>query len=257
MKSPQPVILADAPHRDVTHARYDLAVLMWGATEPHNYHLPYGADIIETEHIGREAVHLAAARGARVVLLPIIPFGVNTGQLDIPLTINMNPSTQMAVLRDVVVSLEHHGVPRLVILNGHGGNDFRQMIRELSIEHKIFLSTVNWFRCVPLKEYFDAPGDHADEMETSLLLHLAPHLVLPLSEAGDGKENKMKISGFREGWAWAPRDWRRVTADTGTGNPKAATAEKGARYFAAVTHNIADFLVELASTKPSELYEKS
>jgi creatinine amidohydrolase len=238
------------------HARYDLAVLPWGATEPHNLHLPYGSDIVETERIGREAVRLASTRGAKVILLPTVPFGVNTGQLDIPLTINMNPSTQMAVLGDVVTSLEHHNIRRLVILNGHGGNDFRQMIRELSLRHKTFLASVNWYRSVPLKDFFDVPGDHADEMETSLMMFLAPELVLPLSEAGEGKEHHLKLPAFREGWAWTPRDWKRVTSDTGTGNPKAATAAKGARYFAAVTEKVADFLVDLARTNPEDLYEK-
>ncbi len=251
-----PTVLADAPYRDIRNAHYDLAVLPWGATEPHNLHLPYGTDCIETVRIGREVVRLASTRGAKVILLPTVPFGVNTGQLDIPLTINMNPSTQMAVLNDVVTSLEHHNIPRLVILNGHGGNDFRQMIRELSLRHKIFLASVNWYRSVPLKDFFDAPGDHADEMETSLMMFLAPDLVLPLSEAGEGKEQHLTIPAFREGWAWTPRDWTRVTSDTGTGNPKAATPAKGARYFAAVTEKVAEFLVDLARTDPENLYEK-
>jgi creatinine amidohydrolase len=252
----RPHILADSPYRDIMHARYDIAVLPWGATEPHNLHLPYGTDIIETERIGREVVRLASTRGADVILLPTVPFGVNTGQLDIPLTINMNPSTQMALLDDVLTSLEHHNIPRFVILNGHGGNDFRQMIRELGLRHKTFLASVNWFRCVPLKDFFDIPGDHADEMETSLMMFLAPDLVLPLSEAGEGKEHRLRIPAFREGWAWTPRDWARVTSDTGTGNPTAATAAKGARYFAAVTEKIAGFLVDLARTDPEDLYEK-
>lgn len=254
--SDRPSVLADAPYRDLRNAHYDLAVLPWGATEPHNLHLPYGTDIIETDRIGREAVRLASTRGAKVILLPTVPFGVNTGQLDIPLTINMNPSTQMAVLNDVVTSIEHHGIPALVILNGHGGNDFRQMIRELSLQHKAFLASVNWYRSVPLKDFFDVPGDHADEMETSLMMFLAPDLVLPLSEAGEGKEHRLKISAFREGWAWTPRDWTRVTSDTGTGNPKAATAVKGERYFTAVTEKVAGFLVDLAHTDPEHLYER-
>ncbi len=252
----RPSVLADAPYRDIRGAHYALAVLPWGATEPHNLHLPYGTDIIETDRIGREAVRLAAGRGADVVLLPPIPFGVNTGQLNIPLTINMNPSTQLAVLRDVVTSLERHRVPRLVILNGHGGNDFRQMIRELSLGTTMFLAAVNWYRSIPLRDYFDVPGDHADEMETSLMMFLAPELVLPLSEAGEGKERRLNITAFREGWAWTPRDWTRVTSDTGTGNPRAATPEKGARYFAAVTSKVADFFVDLAKTEQADLYEK-
>jgi creatinine amidohydrolase len=251
-----PCVLADTPYRDIKQSHFDVAVLPWGATEPHNLHLPYGTDIIETDRIGREVARLATERGARVILLPTVPFGANAGQIDIPLTINMNPSTQLALLRDVVQSLERHGVPRLVILNGHGGNDFRQMIREISLTSKIFLSAVNWYRSVPLKEYFDIPGDHADEMETSLMLFLAPALVLPLSEAGNGKEHRSTIPAFREGWAWAPRDWRKVTDDTGTGDPHAATAGKGARYFTAVTSKVAEFLVDLARTDPADMYEK-
>lgn len=252
---PSPIILKHTPYKEIRGGSCDLAVLPWGATEPHNYHLPYGADIIETEHIAAESARIAAEQGAKIVVLPTVPFGVNTGQLDIPLTINMNPSTQMALLHDVATSLEHQGVPRLVILNGHGGNDFRQMIRELNPQHRIFLCAVNWYRCFNLKEYFEQPGDHADEMETSLLLYLVPDLVLPLSEAGEGKEHKMKITAFREGWAWAPRDWTKVTEDTGTGNPKAATAEKGKRYFADVTKKVGAFFADLAAADLEEMYE--
>jgi creatinine amidohydrolase len=249
------IILEHTAYKHIRSSSYEVAVLPWGATEPHNYHLPYGADIIESKAIGAESARIASGHGGKIVVLPTVPFGVNTGQLDIPLTINMNPSTQMALLRDVIASLECHGIPKLVVLNGHGGNDFRQMIRELRPHSKIFLCSVNWYRCVPLKEYFDQPGDHADEMETSLLLHLAPDLVLPLQDAGEGKEHKMRISAFREGWAWTPREWSRVTEDTGTGNPKAATAEKGKRYFEAVTEKVGRFLAELSYANPEDMYE--
>ncbi len=253
---PNPIILKYTQYKEIRSSTFDLAVLPWGATEPHNYHLPYGADIIETEHIAAESARIAAEKGAKVVVLPAVPFGVNTGQMDIPLTINMNPSTQMALLHDVADSLEHQGVPKLAILNGHGGNDFRQMIRELNPKHSIFLCAVNWYRCVNLKDYFDQPGDHADEMETSLLLHLAPTLVLPLEEAGEGKEHKMRISAFRDGWAWTPREWTRVTEDTGTGDPRKATSEKGRRYFEAVTGKVGSFLAELAEADLENMYER-
>jgi len=252
---PRPLILAQTTYRDVRTLKCEVAVLPWGATEPHNYHLPYGADIIESEAIAAESARIASDQGASVVVLPTVPFGVNTGQLAIPLTINMNPTTQMAVLRDVAASLECHNIPKLVVLNGHGGNDFRQMIRELGTHCKVFLCTVNWYRSVNLKDFFDAPGDHADEMETSLLLHLTPELVLPLREAGEGKEHRMKIPAFREGWAWTPRDWTKVTEDTGTGNPKAATAEKGRRYFTAVTQKVGAFLADLSRANLEDMYE--
>jgi len=60
---------------------------------------------------------------------------------------------------------------------------------------------------------------------------------------------------MREGWAWSPRAWTRVTADTGIGDPSRASADKGARYTEAVVGRIADFLVELRDTDPKDLYE--
>src|SRR5882762_305178 len=103
---PRPYLLNELTWKTVRDARYEVAVLPWGA---------------------------------RVVVLPVVPFGVNTGQLDIPLCLNLNPSTQALVLRDLATALAGQGVPKLVILNGHGGNDFRQMIRELQPAVSLFL----------------------------------------------------------------------------------------------------------------------
>lgn len=234
--------------------RYRVAILPWGATEAHNFHLPYATDNYETEAVAASAAEKAWARGARVVVLPGVPFGVNTGQRDISLCINMNPSTQAIVLRDAVESLELSGIEKLVILNGHGGNDFKQMIRELQPRTRVFLSTVNWYNIVDPSEHFADTGDHAGELETSVCMHIIPDLVQPLSEAGPGKENPSLVQAFREKWAWTPRQWSKVTADTGIGNPARATAEKGRKYFEAVTDKIAGFLVELAGADLNSLY---
>lgn len=250
----RPYVLSEVPWHTVRQTMYEVAVLPWGATEAHNLHLPYGTDNVETREIAIRAAGVAWEGGARVMVLPGVPFGVNTGQLDIPLTINMNPSTQLAVLRDVARSLDGQGVRKLVVLNGHGGNDFRQMIRELQPGLRLFLCTLSWYACVDPRGYFTDPGDHAGELETSLMLHLAPDLVLPLAAAGPGAARKFTVAGLRQGWAWAPRQWTRVTDDTGVGDPKGATAEKGARYLEAVTEKIAGFLVELAGADVDDLY---
>lgn len=86
------------------------------------------------------------------------------------------------------------------------------------------------------------------------MLHVAPELVRPLSEAGNGSEKRSRITAMREGWAWAPRRWTQISADTGVGNPALATAEKGARFSAEVTSLVADFLVELAAADVNNLY---
>ena len=251
----RPYILAETTWADVRETRWQVAVLPWGATEAHNYHLPYGTDTIQCDHIASEAARKAWDRGCRVVVLPTVPFGVQTGQIDIPLCINMNPSTQYAVLRDVVESLAVQGVDRLVILNGHGGNDFRQMVRELSLDvPAVFLTVVNWYRVLDGSKYFDEPGDHAGEMETSLMLEAAPELVRPLASAGPGTERKPVLRAMRQGWAWTPRPWTKVTDDTGVGDPSAATAEKGRRFVQALTDELAAFLDELGEADLEKLY---
>jgi creatinine amidohydrolase len=252
--SSRPYILAESTWKTVDATPYDVAVLPWGATEAHNYHLPYATDNIQSEALAAEAARQAWERGAKVVVLPCVPFGVNTGQLDIKLCLNMNPATQAALLADLAGALEGQGVHKLVIFNGHGGNDFRQMIRELQPRTRVFLSAINWYKVGDHKAIFTDLGDHAGELETSVMMHVAGGLVRPLSEAGDGRERRWSIRGLREGWAWAPRRWTQVTADTGTGNPALATAEKGARYAELVTSKVADSLVELAAADPASLY---
>lgn len=252
---PRPYVLAETTWKMVRATAYSVAVLPWGATEAHNYHLPYGTDTIEGGHIAAESARLAWEAGARVVVLPTVPFGVQTGQLDIPLCLNINPSTQAAVLRDLAFALSGQGIQKLVILNSHGGNDFRQMIRELQPQVDLFLCAVSWYKIVDPLPYFEEPGDHAGEMETSVMQHIAPDLVLPLSEAGNGRERKSRIDAFREGWAWAPRQWTQVSADTGVGDPRASSPEKGARYTTAVVERIGRFLMDLAEADTGSLYQ--
>ena len=251
----RPYVLAETNWKTVKDTRYEVAILPWGATEPHNFHLPYGTDVYETRHISELAAEYAWKKGAKVVALPTVPFGVNTGQLDLRLAINMNPSTQFAVLSDVASAISGQGIRKLLILNGHGGNDFKQMIRELQPKLDLFVCSINWWTCIKSSEIFDEPGDHAGEMETSLMMTLEPDLPLPLKEAGPGKGRRFRIPGLRDGWAWAPRQWTKVTDDTGTGNPYAATVEKGEKFVRAVTERIGGFLVDLAAADLDNMYE--
>ncbi|HCW07265.1 MAG TPA: amidase [Cytophagales bacterium] len=249
----RPYILAETNWKAIKDSNFHLAVLPWGACEAHNYHLPYGTDIIEAEFIAAEAARITWERGEKLIVLPAIPFGVNTGQHDVKLDMNLNPSTQLIVLSDVVETLNRHGIYKLIILNSHGGNDFKTMIRELGLKFpKMFLSTCDWFKAIDQKLFFENKDDHAGEMETSLLMHLRPDLVLPLSEAADGSAKKFKYKAMAEGWAWAERPWTKITSSTGVGNPLKATAEKGKLYFNSVTEKVADFFTEIIQTQNGE-----
>jgi creatinine amidohydrolase len=251
----RPYILAENTWKSVTETAFEVAVLPWGACEAHNFHLPYGTDIIEADHVAAESARIAWQNGAKVIVLPTIPFGVNTGQADVKLDMNMNPSTQMAVLRDVIEVLDRQGILKLIILNSHGGNDFKTMIRELGLRYpQMFLCSCNWFQALDQAQFFENKDDHAGEMETSVILHLAPHLVSPLSEAGDGQAKKFTIRAMREGWAWAERKWTQVTKDTGVGDPRKATSDKGAEYFKALTEKVGEFFYAVAKTGKNNMY---
>ncbi len=252
----RPYVLAETNWKHLKDARVNLAILPWGATEAHNYHLPYATDVIEGTAIAEESARLAWESGARPIVLPTVPFGVNTGQSDIYLDLNLNPSTQMAILRDLLTVLDRQGIRKFVLLNSHGGNNWKAIIRELGLQFPdMFLCVCEWVNILDRNTYFDQPGDHADEMETSLILHLAPQWVLPKKEWGLGAEKKNRIRAFRDGWAWTERPWSKISEDTGVGDPKGASAEKGAAFFNALCDKIAEFLVELDSTEPENLYE--
>ncbi len=252
----RPYILAETNWKAVQQTKFEVAILPWGATEAHNYHLPYNTDVAQCDYVAAESARLAWETGAKVVVLPTVPFGVNTGQLDIPLCINMNPSTQLVVLKDVAQSLSMQGIHKLLVMNGHGGNDFKQMIREVQVHYPdMFICTMHWFRAIDWNQYFDEPGDHAGEMETSAMMHIAPQLVLSLTEAGNGQSRRFRLKALQEGWVWAQREWRKATIDTGVGNPAKATAEKGRIYLEDTAKQIATFLIDLAKADRQDLYE--
>jgi creatinine amidohydrolase len=249
-----PFNLAHTNYKTLKDQKIDLAVLPWGATEAHNYHLPYATDNIMAGKIAKESARIAWEKGGRVIVLPTVPFGVNTGQLDIKVNINLNPGTQMAILNDVVDVMNRHEIYKFMILNGHGGNDFKQMIRELGMRFpKMFICSCNWYQAVD-SSIFEEGGGHADEMETSMMLYLTPDLVLPLNEAGEGKGKKFRIKALNENWAWAERKWTQVTSDTGIGNPRKATREKGEKCFTLVRDRVAELMLDLCRADVKDMY---
>ena len=231
----------------VKDVKYDIAILPWGATEPHNYHLPYLTDCILSHDIAVESAEKAWCSGVHTMVRPPVFLGSqNPGQRDLPFCIHGRYETQKAILSDVVASLQIQGINKMLIVNGHGGNNFKNMIRDLNIDYPDFVIAVSeWYKVVPAKDYFEEPGDHADELETSVMMFYHPEYV-NIEDAGEGTYRSFAISSLSEGVAWIPRDWSKISMDTGVGNPKKATAEKGRRFATAVTDKYAFLLRELA-----------
>jgi creatinine amidohydrolase len=217
--------------------------------------MPYGTDTFQVEELGRRACTRAWQKGARVALLPAIPFGVNTNHLKVPgaLACSLLPTTLLAILSDLVESLEMQGVRKLVLLNGHGGNELKPLTRQLHHRTKVFLCVCDWYRMATdlYPSLFDRPGEHADEVETSLGLAYFPQLMHP-ELADNGAARPTRFEAINRGWVSITRPWHLVSANTGLGDPKAATAEKGQRLMEALEVRLGDFLAELAVAEMGE-----
>lgn len=238
--------LSVTPYGKVKNEEYSLAILPWGATEPHNLHLPYLTDCILSQDIALDAaLRLYNQTAKRVMVLPPVAMGAqNPGQRDLKFCVHYRYETQKAILSDLVASLFHQGIRKLLIINGHGGNSFKSMIRDLAVDYPDFLiASTEWYTIVPPADFFEEKDDHAGELETSVMMHYHPELV-NLSEAGDGASRPFSLSSLNEKTAWVPRNWLKVTSDTGIGNPRKATAEKGKIYADAVVQRIVKFLKE-------------
>lgn len=242
------VDLSISSYGEIKKFKYDMAILPWGATEPHNYHLPYLTDCILSHDIAVEAAKEVWSTDIRCMVLPPVFMGSqNPGQRELPFCIHARYETQKAILSDIVVSLKVQGIGKLLIINGHGGNSFKNMIRDMSLDYPNFMiATSEWFKVVPSKDYFEDPGDHADEIETSVMMHFHLELV-DMESAGAGKYKTFAISSLREGIAWIPRNWSKISEDTGVGSPQKATAEKGKRFAEAVINKYVVFLREFIS----------
>lgn len=241
--------LLSASYSDIKNTDYDYAILPWGATEPHNYHLPYLTDCYLSYDISMDAVRKAYNIGKiKGMVLPPVPFGSqNPGQYDVPFCIHARYETQKAILSDIVASLSRQGISKLFIVNGHGGNSFKNMVRDLAFDYPALLIIVSdWYAIVPRDGYFENAGEHADEVETSVLMHYRPQLV-NLDIAGDGSFKPFNTSSLNNGIGWTPRNWTKVSHDTGIGDPRKSTAEKGVNYANIVTDKLAGLFVEVVT----------
>jgi creatinine amidohydrolase len=244
----QPWRLAEATLKDVRKHKYQVAVLPFGATEPHNLHLPYATDNIEVTEACDRACGYAWKKGGRVALLPTMPYGCDQNMLCFPMAMSVNQDQLDGIIASLAISLERHGVSKLVVVNGHGGNNFIGGVRTLYQKCSTFVCVVNWYSAAGAdggKNIFEHHGDHADEMETSMIQALAPHLV-DMSAADDGSFLESRFEGARKGWVWYTRPWDRLTTNSGVGYPKKASAEKGRKFLKLAEERMGEFFYELA-----------
>ena len=222
-------------------------VLGSSAIEAHNYHLPEGQDFLHTEAIVKRVAQLAWEKTSSVICLPTIPYGVDCNLLEFPLTIHVKQTTLDLMLTEIVASLAHHGIRKIVLINGHGGNDFTPLVRQIQADLGVFIFWCNVYEVGQDKhnEIFDTADDHAGELETSMALALFPELV-ELEQADSGASRPFQFEALEQGWIKTSRMFSNLNDHCGNADPSLSTAEKGQQYLDFICNRISNFLIELA-----------
>ena len=229
------VRLADLAWPDVAALRAagcTTAILPLGSTEQHGPHLPFATDTLIADAVGgRVAERLGGA-----LCLPAVPLGCADEHLGFPGTLSITDATLVAILRDTGRALARHGFARLLVFTAHGGNygalraSAERLARELEPLHiEAFLDSASLTAHLEAvaQAYGVAPGEagqHAGELETSVLLALAPGLVRRARLASG-----LVDPAIPSGELFYP-DLRRHAADGTVGDPRRATAERATAY---------------------------
>jgi creatinine amidohydrolase len=161
--------------------RDPVAVLPVGAVEQHGPHLPLGVDAMLCTEVAHRAVARVIAGGAPAVLLPTVWSGYSPHHMEFAGTLTISTETFQRLVIDLVRSINHHGVRRILVLNGHGGNahHLRGAVQTLRFEHGIEAVTASYWDLghTSIAAWRKSPYggiNHACEMETSLMLAARP-----------------------------------------------------------------------------------
>lgn len=225
-----------------------VVILPTGSTEQHGRHLPLDVDTFLAESVCLDAGRRAADR---VLVLPPVPYGLNLHHIDFPGTIHIEPEVFIAYCLNVTKSVAYHGFEKILIVNGHGSNSslIDIVARKTVLATDSLCAAVNY---IPLAlEAFEQIRDtevvaHADELETSLYLHLAPERVrMDRAEADGDVAGKHLSSDSTPNYPVRFNDyWGRWTGAGVHGDPTTATAEKGKVIFEAAVSRLVEIVDE-------------
>jgi creatinine amidohydrolase len=225
-----------------------VVILPTGSTEQHGRHLPLDVDTFLCEQVCLEAGRRAAGR---VLILPPIGYGLNLHHIDFPGTIHIEPDVFIAFCLNITKSVAYHGFEKILIVNGHGSNTplIDLIARKTVLETNALCAATNYFALG--YEAFDQIREseriaHADELETSLYLHLAPERVhLDRLESGDDVRGRFLSSDSTSNYPVRFNDfWARWTQTGVHGDPRSASAEKGKLLFEVMVTRLVELIDE-------------
>lgn len=212
-------------------AAQKVVLLPTGSTEQHGPHLP-----LDVDRFLCEAVCLEVGRRApeEVLVMPPVAYGLNRHHIDFPGTIHIEPDVFIAFCVNITKSLAYHGFEKIVIVNGHGSNTslIDVAARKTVLETSSLCAAVNYMSFAT--EAFESVREtdvlaHADELETSLYLHLDGERVRFDRAVADDDVAGTHVSS--DSWSKYPVRfadyWGRWTKTGVHGDPTKATKEKG------------------------------
>ncbi|MEB2348500.1 MAG: creatininase family protein [Comamonadaceae bacterium] len=260
---------AELSTRDFTAARASgdaaraVAVLPVAAVEQHGPHLPLNVDALLLQGV-IDAALPRLARELPVLVLPMQAIGLSTEHLSYPGTLTLAPETLLALWCEIGAAVAHAGITKLLLLNGHGGNVAPMDIaaRTLRRRHGLLVYGCSWFN-LPLPDAVQALfsaeehrfGIHGGAIETSMMLHLAPHTV-HMEHARDWRSSSQERAeryailgnGRSAKMGWAIEDYH---ASGAVGDAASASADQGRQMVEAAGAALAQLLTELHALAPS------
>ncbi|TDC07138.1 creatininase family protein [Nonomuraea longispora] len=225
-------------------------ILPLGAVEQHGPHLPLATDRILVDHFCQE---IDRRLGDDVLILPTVSVGYSKHHDDFPGTLSLTHETLLHQIVQTADSVLRHGMTSLLMLNAHGGNEGIAQVALEQLGHsrpECKIVRTAWWQIASedlLAISTTGPGGvgHACELETSLLLAIAPQLVD--ESAIPPRENKSWFGWdtadmLRAGSAIVYRRFADVSSTGVFGDPQAASAEKGQQISEIVTQRLVDLV---------------
>jgi creatinine amidohydrolase len=212
---------------EIERSAVDMAILPVGAIEQHGPHLPLSVDWV----IGEAIAHRVAEK-LDAFLMPGIAYGCSQAHKGFRGSVYISQATLGALLEDIAYSLIDQGFRRIVVINSHGGNLVLKLaVREINLSQDqckvILLFPTNEIEPVRSKILEGGSSDaHAGELETSIMLHLAPNQV-----------SSERVDHIPEGVSETYFDYtllKELCPDGVWGRPSLATAEKGEKLMDAI-----------------------
>lgn len=236
-------------------ARDALLLVPVASLEQHGPHLCTGTDILLAGNLALETARRLEARGLPALVTPVVWTGLAEHHMAFGGTVTLDDAAFQAVLRGIVGSAARCGFRRVMLLNGHGGNAeaIGTAATALAVAFGIRVAGATYWHLVPeaIAPLLERqPGlMHACEAETSMVWHLFPAGVRAARLGGAHGPGSTRLPGQPPGLLMR-RSFREISESGVIGDARAASAEKGARLFAAIAEACAEVLANPALWGP-------